>query len=94
MQTPERGNPSGEAGASGIFARRGLPKNDTEVAQYLQRRLSGFCLAVDVVLQDWPFLMDVVFRTSQGFPVSGDDRTRLHILHLRFFNAGEVLNGD
>ena len=93
MQPPNERNPSGQAGVPGAFARRGLPKNDTEVARALQRKFAVYSLIWEAVLPDLPFLEDCIHRTSVLYqPISGDDRTRLHCLTLKMFQLREALN--
>lgn len=89
---PAKQSPGGQAGASRMQAIvRRLPRNDAEVAADLQRRLSGFALALDAVLPDLAYLQHVVELAARGGPMPGDCPQRLYRIALRLFDLRAVL---
>ena len=68
-----------------------LPINPSEVAQRLQRRLSGFALVMHVVCRDLDQVQGIVQAVAAGFAISDDDRHALDGIALRMFDAKEAL---
>lgn len=91
MQTPEKRNPGWQAGASQGAVIGGLPRNSSEVATRLQRRLSGFALVMDVLCRDVETMQRVAEELRGGFGLADADRQELACIALRLFDAREVL---
>lgn len=90
MQTLQKRNPAGGPGSSSILV-GGLPKNPSEVAARLQRRLSAFSLAMDVVCRDVEAVQRMISTLSGGFELADNERRELNRIALRLFDAMEVL---
>ncbi|MGV8959358.1 MAG: hypothetical protein ACOH1V_03105 [Stenotrophomonas sp.] len=94
MSALKRESPSWQAGASNAFAERGLPKNSSEVARRLQRRLSGFALVMDAVCRDVEAMQTMAAILATGFGLVDEERQELNRIALRLFDAKEVLDGN
>ena len=90
MSPAEKRNPAGGPGSSSTLV-AGLPKNPSEVAARLQRRLSAFALAMDSTIRDLETLQRYVQALSAGFGLTPEERHELDRIALRLFDAREVL---
>lgn len=71
-----------------------LPRNASEVAQRLQRRLSGFALVMGTVCRDVETMQRIATELRGGFGLADADRELLDVIALRLFDACEVLNAN
>lgn len=90
MALTEMRNPAGGPGSSSTLI-DGLPKNPSEVAARLQRRLSAFALMVDCVCRDVETLQGYTQILASGFGLTADERQELACIAVRLFDAKEAL---
>lgn len=92
MQTLTKRNPAGQGGASGVQTiERGLSLNHADLFDRMQRRLSGFALALDAVLPDVGWLQHVVEVAARGDTLPQDAPQRLYRLALKLHDLRMVL---
>ena len=90
LSLKERNPPGRTAGSSSALVSE-LPRNSTEVAARLQRRLSAFALVMVVVCRDVEALQRIAEELRGGFGLSDADRQELAAIAVRLFDAREVL---
>lgn len=90
MMAQIKRSPAGGPGSSSAWV-SGLPKNPSEVAARLQRRLAGFSLVMDVVHRDAEALQRMAESLLAGFPLTDADRQELACIALRLNDAKDVL---
>ncbi|WDS35855.1 hypothetical protein [Pseudoxanthomonas sp.] len=75
-----------------VAASNRLPRDASEVASRLRRRLSAFSLAMDTACRDVEAVQRMAFTLAAGFTLTDEERRELGAIALRLFDAQVVLN--